>query len=89
VRPIFERRVLVITEDIMFKWRLLMEDGRKVGHAFSPPDLIIAATARHHGLTVVPRDGSDYQNARTPCSIRGPSHCPREILRDDAVREGL
>ncbi len=29
VRPMFERRVLEITEDIMFKWRLLVEAGRK------------------------------------------------------------
>jgi predicted nucleic acid-binding protein len=61
-----ERRILAITEDIMFKWRLLVEDGRKAGHTFSQPDLIIAATARHHGLTVVSRDVSDYQKARAP-----------------------
>ena len=50
----------------MFKWRLLVEDGRKSGHTFSQPDLIIAATALHHGLTVVTRDVSDYQKARAP-----------------------
>ena len=66
VRPMFEQRVLAITEDIMFKWRLLVEDGRKTGHTFSQPDLIIAATALHHGLTVVSRDASDYQKARAP-----------------------
>jgi len=42
------------------------EDGRKAGHTFSQPDLIIAATALHHGLTVVSRDVSDYQKARAP-----------------------
>jgi toxin FitB len=66
VRPMFERRVLAITEDIMFKWRLLIEDGRKAGYTFSQPDLIIAATALHHGLTVVSRDVRDYQKARAP-----------------------
>jgi toxin FitB len=66
VRPMFEQRVLVITEDIMFKWRLLVEEGRKAGHTFSQPDLIIAATALHHGLTVVSRDVGDYQRARAP-----------------------
>jgi hypothetical protein len=66
VRPMFEQRVLPVSEDIMFKWRLLVEDGRKVGHTFSQPDLIIAATALHHGLTVVTRDVSDYQKARAP-----------------------
>src|SRR5690348_8141778 len=29
----------------MFKRRLLVEEGRKAGHTFSQPDLIIAATA--------------------------------------------
>jgi predicted nucleic acid-binding protein len=62
----FEQRVLAISEDVMFKWRLLVEEGRKVGHTFSQPDLIIAATALHHGLTVVSRDVSDYQKAHVP-----------------------
>jgi predicted nucleic acid-binding protein len=66
VRPMFEQRELPITEDIMFKWRLLVEDGRKAGHTFSQPDLIIAATALHHGLTVVSRDVAEYQKARAP-----------------------
>ena len=66
VRPMFEQRVLAISEDVMLKWRLLVEDGRKAGHTFSQPDLIIAATALHHGLTVVSRDVSDYQKARAP-----------------------
>ena len=62
----FDGRVLQITEDIMLKWRLLVEDGRKTGHTFSQPDLIIAATAIHHGLTVVTRDRSDYDKAGVP-----------------------
>ena len=64
VRPMFEQRVLLITEDIMFKWRLLVEEGRKVAHTFSQPDLIIAATGLHHGLTVVSRDTDDFVKAR-------------------------
>jgi predicted nucleic acid-binding protein len=66
VRPMFEQRVLPVTEEIMFKWRLLVEDGRKAGCTFSQPDLIIAATALHHGLTVVTRNVSDYERVRTP-----------------------
>jgi predicted nucleic acid-binding protein len=66
VRPMFDQRVLPVTEDIMFKWRLLVEDGRKAGHTFSQPDLIIAATALDHGLTVVSRDTSDYARAGVP-----------------------
>jgi len=66
VRPMFGERVLQITEDIMLKWRLLVEEGRKAGHTFSQPDLIIAATAIHHGLTLVTRDRNDYDMARVP-----------------------
>lgn len=39
-------------------------ERRKVGHTFSQPDLIIAATALQHGLTVVTRDTGDYKPAR-------------------------
>jgi toxin FitB len=64
VRPMFNQRVLEVSEDVMFKWRLLVEEGRKAGHTFSQPDLIIAATALHHGLTVVTRDTGSYELAR-------------------------
>ena len=64
VRPMFDQRALEISEDVMFKWRLLVEDGRKAGHTFSQPDLIIAATALHYGLTIVTRDTGDYKLAR-------------------------
>ena len=66
MRPMFNQRVLEVSEDVMFKWRLLVEDGRKAGHTFSQPDLIIAATALQHGLTVVTRDTGDYKLARVP-----------------------
>jgi predicted nucleic acid-binding protein len=66
VRPMFRQRVLPVTEDIMFRWRLLVEDGRKAGHTFSQPDLIIAATAVQHDLTVLSRDTTDYERARVP-----------------------
>jgi predicted nucleic acid-binding protein len=66
VRPMFYQRVLPITEDVMLKWRLLVEEGRKVGHTFSQPDLIIAATASHYGHTVVTRDRTEYDKARLP-----------------------
>lgn len=64
VRPMFDERILPVTEDIMFTWRLLVEEGRKTGHTFSQPDLIIAATGLHHGLTVVTRDTGDYAKTR-------------------------
>ena len=66
LRPMFEQRALPISEDMMLKWRLLVEEGRKARHTFSQPDLIIAATALHHGLTVVTHDASDFEKARAP-----------------------
>ena len=45
----FEGRVLPISEDVMLKWRLLVEEGRKAGYTFSQPDLIIGATALEYG----------------------------------------
>ncbi|MCU1246574.1 MAG: VapC toxin family domain ribonuclease [Acidobacteria bacterium] len=66
LRPMFEERVLEITEAIMLKWRLLVEEGRKSHHTFSQPDLIIAATALHYGLTIVSRDTKEYKIANVP-----------------------
>ena len=64
VRPMFDGRVLPISEDVMLRWRRLVEEGRQVGHTFSQPDLIIAATALLHRLTVVTRDSGDFARAR-------------------------
>jgi predicted nucleic acid-binding protein len=43
LRPAFAGRILPVTEDIILKWRLLMETGRKTGHTYSHPDLLLAA----------------------------------------------
>jgi toxin FitB len=66
VRPLFEGRVLDIDEEILLRWRFIIEGGRKRGHTFGEPDALIAATALHHGLTVVSRDTSEYELANVP-----------------------
>jgi len=66
VRPLFAQRVLDVTEDVLFKWRLLVEEGRKSGHTYSQPDLFIAATALHYDMTVVSRDTTEYERAGVP-----------------------
>jgi predicted nucleic acid-binding protein len=66
LRPMFGERVLEIGEDVMLKWRLLIEQGRKIGHIYSQPDLLIAATALHHGLTVITRDTSELEKTGVP-----------------------
>ncbi|MDP4024218.1 type II toxin-antitoxin system VapC family toxin [Methylobacterium sp. NEAU 140] len=66
VRPMFAGRILPVSEDVMLRWCLLVDEGRRSGHTFSQPDLLIAATALLHGLTVVTRNVSDYARARVP-----------------------
>lgn len=55
--------MLQVTQDGMFKSHLLVDQGRKMGHTYSQPDLIIAATALRHGLTMVARDVGDFARA--------------------------
>lgn len=99
VRPMFAGRILPVSEDVMFRWRLMVEEGRKRRHTFSQPDLIIAATALHHGLTVVSRDVSEFTMARVPVvnpwrgrslpsGRRGARHalCPRTRARPGSAR---
>ena len=78
VRPLFAQRVLEVSEDVLFKWRLLVEEGRKSGHTYSQPDLFIAATALHYGMTVVSRDTREYERAGAavfnPGIVTGRSH---------------
>ena len=35
VRPLFERRVLPVDEEVIFKWRILVEAGRKARFTFT------------------------------------------------------
>ncbi len=63
LRPMFEGRVVAIGEDVILRWRLMVEAGRKNGHTYSQPDLFIAACAALHGLTVVTRDVDDFERS--------------------------
>jgi toxin FitB len=60
LRPLFDRRALPVTEDGLLQWRLMIEAGRKRGHTFSHPDILIAATAAQYGLTVVTRNTGEF-----------------------------
>lgn len=66
LRPLFGRRALPVTEDILLQWRLMIEAGRKRGHTFSHPDILIAASAAQRGLTVVTRNTSEFAAAGVP-----------------------
>jgi hypothetical protein len=58
--------VLAVTEEILVQWRLIIETGRKAGHTFRHPDVLIAATAAQHGLAVVTRERSGFIAAGVP-----------------------
>jgi toxin FitB len=66
LRPLFVGRVLPVTEDALLRWRLMLEAGRKTGHTFSEPDLLIAALAGLADLIVVSRDTSEFTAASVP-----------------------
>jgi len=66
LRPLFAGRVLPVTEDVLLRWRLMLETGRKTGHTFSEPDLLIAALAALADLIVVSRDTSEFIAAGVP-----------------------
>ncbi len=63
LRPMFDDRILELTEDVLLKWRLLIAAGRQRGHTFSHPDVLIAATAAHHDVTVVTRNVDEFEAA--------------------------
>ena len=63
LRPWFEGRTLEITEDVIVRWRELVQIGRKSHYTFSQPDLFIAAQADLHGLCVVTRNVKDFEKA--------------------------
>jgi predicted nucleic acid-binding protein len=60
VRLRFEHATLPISENILYRWRLLVEQGRRVGHTFSQPDLFLAATALENNLILVTRNVKDF-----------------------------
>jgi len=66
LRPLFAGRVLPVTEDALLRWRLMLEAGRKKGHTFAEPDLLIAALAALADLIVVSRDTSEFVAAGVP-----------------------
>ena len=63
LRPMFDGRILPADEDVLLKWRLIIEAGRKSGHTFSHPDVLIAATAAVHGLVVATRNAKEFAAA--------------------------
>ena len=51
-------------EAVVDRWGLLTDEMIRRGTPLPTIDAIIAATAIHHGLTVVSRNVSDFRNAQ-------------------------
>jgi predicted nucleic acid-binding protein len=66
LRPLFGGRTLEVSEDVVLRWRQLLEGGRRRGHTFSQPDLFVAAIAALEDLVVVSRDTSEFVAAAVP-----------------------
>ena len=57
------RNALTPSEDVVFKWPMLVEGGRTC----SQPDPSIGATALHHGLTAVRETRTTISTRAIPC----------------------
>lgn len=66
LRPLFAGRTLALSEDVVLRWRLMIEGGRRRGHTFGQLDLFIAALAADNGLIVVSRDRTHFVAAGVP-----------------------
>ena len=60
VRSWFSGRVLPVTEQITERWGFLAAARKQQGMTLAVVDGIIAATALHHGLTLVTHNDKDF-----------------------------
>ena len=66
LRPLFADRTLEVSEDVVLRWRQMLEAGRRRGHTFGQPDLFVAAIAALEDLVVVSRDSREFVAAGVP-----------------------
>lgn len=66
LRPLFDERVVPLGEDALVRWRQVVEAGRRRGHTYSEPDVLIAASALVEELLVVSRDVREFIEAGVP-----------------------
>ncbi len=74
VRPWFADRILPVTEAIAERWGHLAAFARQKGMTLAVVDGVIAATALHHGMTIVTRNTKDFAglgiDVFSPCDER-------------------
>ncbi len=63
LRNRFEGRILPVDDAVAERWGVLAGEMKRKGTPIPTVDAMIAATALHHGLTVVSRNVEDFKNA--------------------------
>jgi toxin FitB len=66
LRGWFADRLIEVDEDVLLLWRQLMALGNSRLRPFIQPDMLVAACALRHDMTVVTRNTDDYQQAGVP-----------------------
>ena len=66
LRPWFSGRILPVTEPIAERWGILAGRRQLKGKTITVTDGFIAATALHHDLTIVTRNGKDFEDLGVP-----------------------
>lgn len=66
LRARFADRTLVIDSTIADRWGLLAAEAKLAGRALSVVDGLLAATALHHGFTLVSRNVRDFAHLHVP-----------------------
>ena len=62
VRPLFEGRIIPVSVGELVTWRLMGIRLSKTKRTIPEPDLLLAATARHHGLVIASRNTTHSPN---------------------------
>ncbi len=66
LRARFAGRILPIDSAIADRWGWLAAEARRNGTPIPIIDGLLAATALHHGLTLVSRNARDFEQAQVP-----------------------
>jgi toxin FitB len=63
IRPMFQDRVLSVGEETWLIWKRLDRAGRDRRYTYPQPDLVIAALALEHDMTMITRYTEPFQQA--------------------------
>jgi toxin FitB len=63
IRPMFRDRMISAGEATWVIWKRMEQSGRERRYTFPQPDLVIAALAEEHDLTVLTRDIAPFHEA--------------------------